>query len=278
MSGPSKLERLYAQAIHHLIDEYMVLPTFETLGELNAKLVQYGQIKNFPSLIAESLSKRMITMAVKVNTGTWRQAASKAGNSRTIFEMLRQNTSGFTGNRINELVKENASLIKALPRSIGEGLSKHIAEQYKQGLRTDAILKTIAPEVKHLKAWEARRLARTQVASADTSITRARAEDIGLSWYQWETSEDQRVRPSHRKMDNVLVNFNDPPNPESLVGIKGHGNYNAGNDYNCRCLALPVVSLDEISWPARVYQGGTIHRISRSQFALLSGIPKRIAA
>ena len=117
-----------------------------------------------------------------------------------------------------------------------------------------------------------RLIARTEISRAETDLTRARAERIGADWYQWATSEDQRVRKSHKNMDKVLVAWNDPPNPEVLVNEKSNaGHYNGGSTYNCRCLCLPIISLDEISWPARVYSAGSITRMTRAKFSKLSG-------
>lgn len=92
------------------------------------------------------------------------------------------------------------------------------------------------------------------------------AQSIGIEWYQWATSEDARVRRSHRKMNHVLVAWRDPPSPEALIGEKSPGRYHAGELEGCRCVSLPVTSLDLISWPARVYTGGRIIRMSKGQF------------
>jgi SPP1 gp7 family putative phage head morphogenesis protein len=129
-----------------------------------------------------------------------------------------------------------------------------------------------------LKEYQVQRLARTEVAKADTAITRVRAESIGLNWYEWQTSEDARVRKSHAKMNHVLVNFDDPPAPEQLIGQKSEGHYNAGNIYNCRCPALPVLSLNLLQWPHKVYSQGRISVMSKKQFLLVSGLPLQLVA
>ena len=73
--------------------------------------------------------------------------------------------------------------------------------------------------------------------------------------------------PSHRPLDGVLVNWHDPPSPEALAREKSYfGKYHPGTVFNCRYLALPLVSLDEVRFPARVYTGGRIKRVSRTRF------------
>jgi SPP1 gp7 family putative phage head morphogenesis protein len=139
-------------------------------------------------------------------------------------------------------------------------------------------MRDLKPYMQHLKNFEIQRIARTEVAKADTAITRVRAESIGLNWYEWQTSQDARVRVSHRKMNQVLIDWNDPPSPEQLVKEPSEGHYHAGNIYNCRCVALPVLSLNSLNWPRRVYHSGSLRLVSKNQFLQISGIPRQLVA
>lgn len=275
---PTRFEAAYRRSIQRLIDKYFELPTFQTLGELNAKLVQFGQARNFISSLAMKLAQEMVNQVAVSNARSWRQAASKAGNSRQVHYMLAHDLSGATGERLDRFLAENARLITSVPHNVAAMLTRHIQTQQTAGLRSEAILKQIAPKLKKLKYYEIARIARTEVAKADTAITRVRAERLNLNWYQWATSEDGRVRLSHRKMDKVLINWNDPPPPEKLVGEKSEGYYHAGNIYNCRCVALPLVSIEEISFPVKIYQGGVIRRIGKREFLQLNGLQSQLAA
>jgi len=49
--------------------------------------------------------------------------------------------------------------------------------------------------------------------------------------YVWRTRRDERVRPSRRMNDGRIFSWSDPP-------ATGH----PGDDYNCRCEALPFVA------------------------------------
>lgn len=275
---PTRFEILYQQRIEKLLREYFNLPTFQTLGELNARLVEYGQTKNFLESFATTLAQQMITGIAANNARNWRQAASESLRGKQIYQMLQSELRGHVGGRVDALVRENAKLISSVPQDVAQMLTKHIQEQQAAGVRSEQIIKQLAPKLKNFARYKIALIARTEVAKADTAITRARAEDIGLNWYQWQTSEDSRVRVSHRKMDLVLINWNDAPSPERLVGEKSQGHYHAGNIYNCRCVALPLVSLDEIQFPAKVYIGGQIKRLTRNQFALISKVPLKIVA
>jgi hypothetical protein len=67
-------------------------------------------------------------------------------------------------------------------------------------------------------------------------------------------------------MQGVIVNWRDPPSPEKLVNEKSVGHYHAGCVFNCRCYAAPVISINDITFPAKVYLGGVIKRMTRKQF------------
>lgn len=112
-----------------------------------------------------------------------------------------------------------------------------------------------------------------------TELTQARCQNFGINWYIWRPvggmGGDGRTRTSHRMMSGVIVNWDDPPAPEDLfptIGKNGKpyrnslGHYHAGCCPNCRCYPEPVIDLDLVNWPARIYHHGRIQSISRRNF------------
>lgn len=273
---PTRLEEAYRREITRLLDKFLTMPTTAGIGEISARLVEYGQAQNFLQGFANNLAKRMITQVLNNNATSWRQAATESSQGKLIYSMLKNNLNGPLGDRLRQMVTDNANFITTAPRDIAQVLTRHIQQRQMEGVRSEQIAKEIRAKLPGLKRFQIARIARTEVAKADTAITRVRAESIGLNWYQWETGDDARVRPSHRTMDKVLVNWNDAPSPELLTREKNQGHYHAGNTYNCRCVALPVVSLSEIKFPAKVYVNNSIRRLTRNNFALLSGQSKSI--
>jgi hypothetical protein len=71
-------------------------------------------------------------------------------------------------------------------------------------------------------------------------------------------------------MAGVLVHWDDPPAPEILAGEKSEGHYDAGDIYNCRCSAEPLLRYDQVAWPAKVYHGGVVRRMTLAQFRRLA--------
>ena len=273
---PTRFETIYETEIHRLMERFFKLPDTSTLGELNARLVEFAQARNFIERFALKLSSNMITMIAKDNSRSWRQAATKASKGRIIYSMLQNEMRGQLQFQLDILIRENADYISTLPETLARKTTTYIQRETMKGRRSQDIMLDVRPYMQNLRDFEIRRIGRTEVAKADTAITQVRAESIGLNWYQWETSHDARVRPSHRLMGDVLVNWNDPPSPEALAREKNYGRYHAGCIFNCRCPALPVVSLNQLKWPRKVYTNGQIQTMTQHQFALMSGISKQL--
>jgi SPP1 gp7 family putative phage head morphogenesis protein len=217
------------------------------------------------------ISRRMVTQTLNANAVSWRAAAAKSSRGRQIYEALkREREAGPVAGRFNQLVEENARLIRSVPVSMTSRITAMIAEQQGQGVRAETIQKMLLVRYPQMLSSQARLIARTEVSKAESAFTQVRAEALGLHWYEWETSHDVRVRPSHRNMSGVLVNWSDPPSPERLIGESTSlGRYNAGNCPNCRCPALPLISLNDVRWPHKVYRNGKIRTMSKAAFMVI---------
>lgn len=235
-----------------------------------ARLIELARSRRF-KLAAEQVAIAMVRGISGANAATWRTAALRSLHSQRIFEALNEELRQPELSRgLAEIARENTRLIRSVPIELARQINRVVRHEQARGSRAGEIEQTIRELVPHLTANKIRLIARTEVAKAETAVTRVRSEELGLEWFQWQTSEDQRVRKSHRNMDKVLVRWNDLPSPEYLVGERDYGAYAAGGTFNCRCVSLPLVSLDEISWPARVYRRERITTMTRDQFARLS--------
>ena len=214
-----------------------------------------------------STVKRMVTPLSVDNMRTWRQAARKSTKGKFLYRVLMEELDQGIGHVINNQVISNASLIRTLPNDVAQKVTKNIAEEVLKGERARSIEQIIRQETdKHSRA-SARLIARTEVSKTQSALTQARSEQIDLRWYVWRTALDgDRVRKSHRLMEGVLVNWKDPPSPEELAGEKSSGHYHAGNIYNCRCYPEPLLDIDDVRWPHKVYQNGQIISMGKRQF------------
>lgn len=270
----------------------MTLPSFERLAHLyHSRMYKlfagrlFEMIEN-PALAADpefqraarQLARGMVQEVAKANARSWREAAMKSTRARHIYQALRAEIErGGLGPELEHIAARNADLIRSVPGEVAQRITARASELQRRGGRPEEIEREFHKLAPELAKSRMRLIARTEVSRSETDLTRARSEKIGVDWYQWQTSEDQRVRPSHRNMDLVLVGWNDPPQPEALIGEKSSlGHYHAGCCPQCRCVALPLADLSEVRWPAKVYRSGKIQRMTRAQFVRLAGI--KIAA
>ena len=229
--------------------------------------------------LAFRLATRMVTNVNVQNVKTWRERASRSSQPQKLYRLLQQELDGEIGMRFNQIVAANAELITSIPAEVATSLAAEIARGEQQGIRPETIGKALRERFPELTKGRILTIARTQVSMASSSLTEVRATALGLPFFEWNSSEDQRVRPSHRKMDGVLSSWNDLPSPEALVGIKSSlGRYGPGQAPNCRCFPGVLLSLDDVSWPRRLYSAGSLKTVTRAQFQRFSNLSDRIAA
>jgi SPP1 gp7 family putative phage head morphogenesis protein len=222
------------------------------------------------------VAREMSREIAVANASSWRAAAMKSSNAKRIYEALNNEIRMYgLQPTLDAIARQNAELISSIPQYLGRQLTKHAAELQREGKRPEELARDIRRAIPHLAKSRIELIARTEISKAESSLTQLRAERLGFRFYQWSTSRDQRVRPSHQKMDNVIVAWQEPPNPEVLNGEKSSvaGHYNAGQTFQCRCAALPVVDLSEIHWPAKVYRNNRITVMTRPQFTRIAGLP-----
>ena len=125
---------------------------------------------------------------------------------------------------------QNSQLIKSLPEQELSRVSGIIERGLQQGLRftdmTESIQKSFG--ITHRRA---KLIARDQTQKLNSSLTKLRQQQVGVEEYEWQTSLDERVRPTHRANEGKIFRWDSPP------PITGH----PGHDINCRCTAIAVL-------------------------------------
>ena len=235
-----------------------------SIAEINRKLIAIANSPQFNDLCVEA-ARQMATMLAVGQKSTWLIAARSSSRGRAIQRALMQETTNTAiGQSISNIVAQNAQLIKTVPQDMAHKFAKLAQQRQFEGVRPDDITKEILEEAKHLEEYEARRIARTESAKASTALVQAKAEALDLDFYIWRTARDgERVRDSHQIMEDVICRWSDPPNPERLAGEpKSYGNYHPGGIFNCRCIALVIIALEDIKFPAKVHISGSIVKIN----------------
>jgi SPP1 gp7 family putative phage head morphogenesis protein len=263
---PRRIEEEYRRALNALMQSWLkMVPRGTDLDAIFAYLNNGGGERVMAA--SDRLARGMVTATAVQNAVSWRDAARKSTQGARIYDLLKREMTGQVGAQMRELVRRHAALIRTIPQDVAQDIASQIATRQMRGERAEVIAKDIRTRIPQITKAKVAMLARTEVSSTATSISEARAAHLSLPCYEWLSSEDRRVRPSHRMLDHVIVLWSDPPAPEALAGIKSRlGHYHAGKAPNCRCDANVIVDLGQITFPAKVYHDGRIERMGRARF------------
>jgi SPP1 gp7 family putative phage head morphogenesis protein len=136
--------------------------------------------------------------------------------------------------------KQNVSLIKDISRETYARVQKTLDESV--GVDAKTLARRLAYD-EGVSASRARLWARDQTLKLNGELTRSTHEEAGVEEYVWSTSSDERVRDRHAGLDGQRFRWDDPP----VVSKDGRREH-PGGDFQCRCVALPVIEPDN---PAR---------------------------
>jgi SPP1 gp7 family putative phage head morphogenesis protein len=131
--------------------------------------------------------------------------------------------------------KENTELIKSLATDKVDRVRTVLADAG-PGTRVEQIAKRIQEETE-TTASRAELIARDQVLKLNADVTEAQHAAAGITEYVWSTSSDERVRKSHKDLDGQKFEYSKPPIVDPKTGRRA----NPGQDYQCRCVAIPVL-------------------------------------
>ena len=154
--------------------------------------------------------------------------------------------------------EENVSLIKNIPMDVIQELrNKYAAGVSFRGTDIEQYL------TKRL-GNRARLIIRTESSKLNAALTEVRARNLGISAFIWSTSEDRRVRPSHKMMDGVVVFYGNILSLDKMIGY-------AGEYPNCRCISAPIVTLGDIKFPVKVAVGDLYIETRKNKAVIVSG-------
>lgn len=148
---------------------------------------------------------------------------------------------------VKEFVRRNVQLIKSV--SFDQlGRMREIVDGYQAGQTNQKSLRDQLMETFDLPRARAELIARDQVLKANAQILQQQQTQVGVTEYIWTTAGDERVRGrpggkwanssgDHWHLDGTRQSWTAPPVVDPTTGRREH----PGGDYQCRCVAVPVV-------------------------------------
>lgn len=141
--------------------------------------------------------------------------------------------------RIAEEYSGNMRLyIKDWTASEIQQLRKKVQSVTFDGDRYESMIKMIQKRY-GVSQSKAKFLARQETSLLVTKFKEIRYQDAGVNEYKWRCvagSPDHPVRPMHKALDGKRFSWDNPPVVDEL-GNRKH----PGQDFNCRCTAVPIV-------------------------------------
>jgi len=133
---------------------------------------------------------------------------------------------------------DNVNLsIKDWTKNEIQKLRADVAQSVVKGYRYETLIKGIQDSY-GVSINKARFLARQETNILVSAMREQRYTDAGFPKYRWKCvagSPNHPVRPMHKALDNTIQLWSQPPVVDS------HGNRkHPGQDYGCRCIAIPV--------------------------------------
>lgn len=140
---------------------------------------------------------------------------------------------------LSNSVTQNVSLITTLHEDYFKDVEFETLNGLERGLSTREIAKRIQKKTGTARN-RARLIARDQVSKLNSNLASRRASDLGVKRFRWSTSADERVRASHRALNNKIFTYKDG------ASVDGEDHVLPGQPINCRCVAIPIISsIDE---------------------------------
>lgn len=209
-------------------------------SELEKALKHFGMTDQL-----EKVSKITQTHSVK----EWRKTVKAAVGidiSETyykggIFEQVRKAWVDSIAQLASDLIKETV-----------QDMSSQIITGYQTGVPYETILEELQKTFNNSRGI-IESLAADQVSSLNSELVERQQRDAGVKNYIWKSMGDDRVRQSHRAFDGKMFSWDAPPDGWYVTKSRGlvltGRRCHPGQDYNCRCRALPVFDIQSVTLP-----------------------------
>lgn len=167
-------------------------------------------------------------------------------------------------NNIREMLQletaRQVSLIKSIPTEFLKDIEMIVTNGFSQGLRHEEIARQIKG-IKDISSTfgkldnRVKFIARNEIGSINANLNKIRQQNAGVDFYEWSTSEDERVRISHRVLNGKICKWSDVTVYADSLEDAQNGKWKkrssigavekiAGADYNCRCVGLAVIPFE----------------------------------
>lgn len=187
---------------------------------------------------------KVARLSRKLSVEEWKRTVSKTLGINILEDYY---NGDFFREQIRRWVDENVNLISTLPDESLEEMRRVIEESFLSGKTNRDIVKEIQERYK-VSRNKARFYAVDQLAKLNASIAKQQQTSCGVEEYEWSSSRDSRVRERHKQLDGTIQRWDNPPIVDYKTGRRAH----PGEDYRCRCVAIPIFKFETLDIPVNI--------------------------
>lgn len=189
----------------------------------------------------------------KLTVKEWRKAVNKTLGINILEDYY---DGEFYDDILEKWISDNVDLISTIPGEFLDDMKKIVLDGYLNGKTVSTIAKEIQRTYGTTKS-HALLIAKDQTGKLNAKIAQHQQQSCGVNKYKWRTAGDGRVRDDHKDLNGKIFDWEHPPVVDRKKGRRAH----PGEDYNCRCVAIPVFDFDELDLPV----DGTIGKELRKE-------------
>lgn len=200
-------------------------------GLLNRAASRFGNIK--------AVAERLAALAARKNLGAVDERLA-AELVKAVGVDIRPALSGMgpIATEMEKAARANVALITSIPEQYFDRLRAVIEAGWSGGRRWEEVARDVA-EVGDITDNRAALIARDQTSKMNAAFNEVRQTALGIEEYSWSGSLDARERDSHKAMEGKRLRWDSPPTVDDEP-------VHPGEAINCRCVAIPIVNLDEM--------------------------------
>jgi SPP1 gp7 family putative phage head morphogenesis protein len=176
-----------------------------------------------------------VAQSTALRVSEWSADQFQQQVQRVVKVNLYDDTSGLA-EHLDLFVSDNVKLIKDLTGGHLADIKGVVTRGARAGLRHEEVAAQIERQFGVAKN-RAALIATDQIGKLNGELNKLRQTNLGVRRYRWSTSLDERVRKSHRNLEDTIQEWARPPVVDERTGERGH----PGQPIRCRCSAIPII-------------------------------------
>lgn len=179
---------------------------------------------------AEAMGRRLVKRQ--------EQSAMKASNPVKITAN-RDNLFGTLQYSEDRLAQHTFTASENTLNRVDSNINEILLDGYKSGVGINEVSRQITERFDQLRTWEAKRIARTEIHTAQNMGVMNSYDQLGVEYTQWIAASDDRTRESHVEIDREII----PIGSTYSNGLAFPGDTSGPIEewINCRCSNAPFV-------------------------------------